>query len=146
MKKRAIAFLRFALRLSIGAVFVWSSWGKLQDPALFQQSVLAYDMLPYLPASLFAMVLPMVEMLCGVALALTKWHREAALLICAMLVAFMVALAQALFRGLDISCGCFSGDADRGAAALLYAIARDAALLAPSAWLVFPVKTRSEES
>lgn len=130
---------RLAARVVVGGVFVWSAWTKIQDPALFLESVLAYDMLPYLPAAVFALVLPMVELTCGIALVFTKWHREAAVLICAMLAAFMVALAQALVRGLDISCGCFADASSHGRLAIGYALVRDVVLLVPSVWLARPV-------
>jgi len=53
----------------------------------------------------------------------------------ALLMAFMAALAQAVVRGLDVSCGCFGGFAGGTRAELLFALGRDALLLIPSLWL-----------
>ena len=39
------------------------------------------------------------------------WQRRGAALICGgLLLVFLAAIATALFRGLDISCGCFNTD------------------------------------
>ena len=53
-----------------------------------------------------------------------------------LLAMFLIALVQALARGLDISCGCFGVDeSETGARGLVKAIVRDIALFAPALWL-----------
>lgn len=129
--------LEAVLRLSLGGVFVWAAWSKLEDPALFAVQVGAYDILPQPVVLLVALALPPLELLTGCMLVLTKWSREAALMVTAMLVVFIVALAQAAVRGLDISCGCFADElADHGTVAIMVALIRDVVLLVPSIWLL----------
>lgn len=62
---------------------------------------------------------------------------EAAFVVTMMLAVFIVALAQAAVRGLDISCGCFADElADHGTAAIMVALSRDIVLLVPSIWML----------
>ena len=129
--------LEAVLRLSLGGLFVWAAWSKLQDPALFAIQVGAYDILPQAFVNFVALVLPPLELLTGGMLVLTKWSREAAFVVTVMLAVFIVALAQAAVRGLDISCGCFADElADHGTAAIVVALIRDVVLLVPSIWLL----------
>lgn len=135
--KRMFFVLETFVRLGIGALFAWSAWFKIQDPALFASSVESYRILPECMVGIFSLFMPMLELLAGIGLVATKWSREAALLVAGMLLVFIVALAQAAVRGLDISCGCFDDDPETGTVAIAKALARDVALLLPAVWLLF---------
>ena len=102
-----------------------------------------YELLPECMVGLFALTLPMMELLSGLALMFTKWVREAALLIVGMLLMFIVALTWAVARGLEIDCGCFGVPAVGGREELLLAIVRDVVLLMPAIWLMFPAAVRN---
>ena len=55
------------------------------------------------------MVLPWVELFAGIALIVAPRLRlGAAILVLGMLVVFTSAIAIDLYRGIDVSCGCFS--------------------------------------
>ena len=54
------------------------------------------------------MVLPWVELLCGLALFANVWPESVLTLAAALFVVYILATGQACARGLDISCGCFS--------------------------------------
>ena len=123
------------LRLGLGAMFLYSAWSKIEDPGMFQTMVDNYRMLPACVTALFAVTMPMVELLVGAMFIFTKWTREAAFASAVMLAMFIVALTQAQIRGLDISCGCFS-EAEKEPHAVLIALIRDVALVAPVVWLV----------
>ena len=124
-----------ALRLGFGGMFIYSAWGKLQDPGIFQTMVDNYRMLPACVTALFSVTMSMAELLVGAMFVFTKWTREAAFATAVMLGMFIVALAQAQARGLDISCGCFS-DAETEPHAVLFALVRDLLLVAPTVWLL----------
>lgn len=97
-------------RLVVGGVFIWASLDKLAHPAEFAKAIHHYRLLPYVLLHPAALLLPMVELVAGAALFL-GWRRRGAALICGvLLVVFLVAIATALSRGLDISCGCFNTD------------------------------------
>jgi len=93
--------------LVVGAVFVWASLDKIARPDRFADIVHDYDMLPLLFINAFALVMPWTEITTGTALILGVWRRGAGLLASALTVAFLIAIAQAELRGLDIECGCF---------------------------------------
>ena len=136
-KKRILGILELLVRLGLGGLFVFSAIGKIEDPALFADAVMRYKMLPGALVGLFSLVLPMVEMLSGLTLIFTVWVREGALFVVVQLCMFIVALSQALLRGLDISCGCFGVPSTGGAQELAIALVRDIVLLVPAAWLLF---------
>lgn len=97
-------------RLAVGGVFIVASLDKLAHPAAFAQAIYNYHLAPLWALHPFALLLPMVEIVCGAALVLGVARRGAALVLGLLTVVFIVAIAAALLRGLDISCGCFHTD------------------------------------
>lgn len=136
---------KFALerlcRLALGGLFMYSAWTKIGDPGVFADAVARYEMLPDFTIGLFSLTMPMLELVAGFALVFTKWTRESALLIVVMLMMFMIALGQALVRGLEISCGCFGVPEVGGRAEMWWALARDAVMLPFAVWLAFRPNT-----
>lgn len=98
----------FAFRISLGVVFLYASFDKIRDPGSFSSNIQNYQILPYGITNLFAIFLPWVELYVGACLILGVFLNGAALLSMGMMVMFIIALGQALVRGLDIECGCFS--------------------------------------
>jgi putative oxidoreductase len=105
---RSLTMVTF-LRGLLGVLLLWAAVSKLANPTEFLGSIYGYE-LP-LPRGLLqtaAVVLPWVELLCGLML-LTGFGVAAALLLAvAMMIVFVFATGQAWLRGLDISCGCFN--------------------------------------
>lgn len=129
----AAMLLDTVFRFGIAAVFVYAGWTKIGDPSAFAASVNGYRLLPAPLVGIFALTLPMLEIVAGLALAFTRLTRESALTLLGLLGMFFIGLAQAAVRGLDISCGCFgAGDDDTIGAAL----ARDVVLFEPVVWLL----------
>ena len=98
-----------ALRWLLGALMLWAAVSKLADPTEFLSSIYAYQM--PLPPSLLqgaAVVLPWLELLCGLLLLANVWSETALATVIGLLVIFVLATGQAWARGLDISCGCFN--------------------------------------
>ena len=134
-KSQILAMLETVSRFGLGALFLYSAWAKINDPGVFADSVARYQMLPGFLLGIFSLTMPMLELLVGLALLFTKWQREASLLISGMLAMFIVALTQALVRGLEISCGCFGVPSVGGREEILIALIRDILLIVPSVWL-----------
>jgi len=108
------AWLALPIRLYLGSVFLLACYHKVLHPDQFALDVATYQFLPLALINLFAITLPWVELGSGVLL-VTGWKsRGAALLVALMMLAFIVALASALHRGLDMSCGCFASNAVAG--------------------------------
>jgi uncharacterized membrane protein YphA (DoxX/SURF4 family) len=101
--------LHLALRLALGGFFVYASLNKIQDPAGFARVVYQWQILSPAPANLVAIVLPWVEALAGVLLIAGLWKREAAAVIAALLLVFLLAAGSVMARGIDVeNCGCTS--------------------------------------
>jgi uncharacterized membrane protein YphA (DoxX/SURF4 family) len=101
-------YLALIFRLILGGIFIYASFDKIAHPADFARIVYNYHFLPGSVINIFAIILPWVELLAGMALILGMFVESAALLVGTMLVVFVVGLTSAMIRGLDISCGCFS--------------------------------------
>jgi uncharacterized membrane protein YkgB len=70
-----------------------------------------------------------MEMVAGAALIAGLWRRAAGLLATVLTVSFMIAIAQAEIRGLEIECGCFDVSGMSGTEASWGLFARDVVLL-----------------
>ena len=119
----------FALRIILGIVFLYASFEKIRNPGSFAGIIQNYQMLPYGITNLFSIVLPWVELYVGSCLILGVFVDGAALLSTGMMVMFIIALGQAVARGLDIDCGCFKPG---GSKVGLDILARDIVWLAMS--------------
>jgi uncharacterized membrane protein YphA (DoxX/SURF4 family) len=126
------------LRIVLGVVFLLYGLDKITQPGDFAGAIANYKLLPEVFVNLLAVVLPWVEVSCGLLLIFGQWVRSAALLSGAMLVVFLAAVSIALLRGLDISCGCFNTDGGRKIGMKL--LVEDLLLLAMS--LVLVLKAR----
>ena len=99
-------YLIWCARWLLGLLFIASALGKIADPAGFASNVAAYRLLPMQAVNAFAIVLPWVEFLVGLALLNGIASRSGALLAIALNLMFLVAVGSAMGRGLDIDCGC----------------------------------------
>jgi uncharacterized membrane protein YphA (DoxX/SURF4 family) len=70
-----------------------------------------YRIVPGSLINLSALVMPWVELLCGLALILGVWVKPARWIITLLLVTFMIAIAVNLGRDNAIDCGCFDTSA-----------------------------------
>ena len=95
------------LKLSLGFVFVVASIGKIIDPQQFARDVYSYVLLPNAVVPLFAAVVPWIEFFAGLLLMFDIMPKSNSLIICGLLVAFIFAIAIDIYRGIEISCGCF---------------------------------------
>jgi len=94
--------------ICLGCLFIYSSLPKIRHPYEFLCSVYDYELVGPLLGMLAAMTLPWLELLVGVCLVGGICVGGALLASAGMGVLFMAILASALYRGLKISCGCFS--------------------------------------
>lgn len=133
-----------AARLVVGVVWIWAGAVKVLDPLASIEAVRAYELLPGSVVEPVGYLLPPLELVLGLALVLGAMTRGAALLSAVLLVAFVVGIASAWARGLEIDCGCFGGGGVEPGASSKYPgeIARDVGLLALSLFLVWVGRTR----
>ena len=100
-------YLSLVLRVYIGSIFITAAMAKLPYPAEFVEALDAYRIMPYVFVNFAAVVMPWVELICGLFLIMGLMTRAVASIIAMLLVAFTVAVIINLFRGTPISCGCF---------------------------------------
>jgi len=111
------------MRLLLGGMFIWMGYQKIGHPIEFLKQVHLYHMLPQEPAVFLngtAIVLPWLEVVCGVALVAGIFVRGAVALIAIMLVVFTPAIflrAMAVhtadgtaFFDIKFDCGCGAGE------------------------------------
>jgi putative oxidoreductase len=97
-----------ACRLLLAAIFIYAAVGKVLRPSEFADSVAGFRILPISLVNIFAIVLPWVEVLCGLSLITGLFMRSGVILLSALNIVFIAAAASAMARGLSIECGCFT--------------------------------------
>ncbi len=137
-------WLTFLARLILGGVLIAAGAlkvGNLQQSAM---AVRAYELLPIWMANLFGYSLPWIEIGIGLLLVLGALVRINGLLGALIMLAFIIAIAQAWARGLSIDCGCFGdgGEIDPEDTKYLSTIIRDLGLLGLGVFLYFFPKGR----
>ena len=116
-----------ALRVALGAVFVYAAWTKLRQPwELFAMSIDAYKVLPYGAVVLVARTLPWAELLIGLALMAGRWLKVSTAAASLLLLGFFVLMVRTYAKGMRIDCGCFG----LGDPISVRTLARDGTLLA----------------
>ena len=98
-------------RLIIGGMFLYAAYYKVIDPGAFAKSIWFYHLVPGKLINLMALVLPWLEVFCGLGLIVGIFYRGAALWSNIMMVMFIVALSSTIWRGISIDCGCFKAAA-----------------------------------
>ena len=138
MLRRHPAFrvLVVVLRLIVGGVLLWAGLAKISEPTLFAQTVRAYEILPIPFIHPFAVFMPWVEVITGLFLIAGVWQHSAALITLLLLLSFLVAIGVNLYRGADLSCGCFGLDGAGGS--LSSALVKDVFLILGALILLYP--------
>ena len=101
-------------RVILGIVLIYASIDKIVHPAEFAKAIGNYNVLPFGLENLLGIVLPILELLVGTCLVLGIMIDGAAIIAGGMMVVFIIAISQALFRGIDINCGCFKVTVENG--------------------------------
>ncbi len=132
-------------RLLLAGVWAWAALAKISDPDAAVRAVRAYQLLPEALVRPVAWGLPFAELALAVLLAVGLATRLAAAASATLLALFMVAIAAAWARGLQIDCGCFGGGgATTGVqpSDYLLELVRDAGLLVVAALLAWRPQSR----
>ncbi len=124
-----------AMRIVLGALFVWASTTKIPDMAGFAENVANYRMVPAALVPGVAAAVVGIELVAGLALVANVWSRAAALVLAGLLAVFTAGVTSVVVRGIDVACGCFGGTAP----ATWWTVLRDVALLG----LAIAVATRT---
>jgi uncharacterized membrane protein YphA (DoxX/SURF4 family) len=131
-------------RLTLGGVLFVAGYLKVDKLDISQMAVRSYELLPIPIANVLGLTLPFFEVVIGLLLILGAATRFVAALGGFTMFIFIIAIAQAWARGLNIDCGCFGGGGtvDPGQTRYLQEILRDAGLVALALFLVRYPKTK----
>lgn len=102
------SWIELAARWILGLTFIYASFHKILSPADFAKIVYGYELFPHVLINLIAIVIPFLELIAGLALIIGFYPHSAAIIINALLLAFITVLAINLIRGHEFDCGCFS--------------------------------------
>lgn len=96
------------VRVGLGCIFIASSLSKIRQPYDFLGSIYGFELVGPKMGILVAMVLPWLELFVGICLVGGVLLGGALLVSIAMGAMFTFVVGSAIYRGLDISCGCFN--------------------------------------
>ena len=131
--RRGTALTAFC-RVITGLVFIASGISKIHAPSSFADTIALYGPVPADIVPYVAIILPWVELLCGLLLVSGFRIRAAALLTAGMLCLFTVLIGYNIALGKNFDCGCVAGlDAGPFSRIGWPLLARNALLLAMTA-------------
>jgi uncharacterized membrane protein YphA (DoxX/SURF4 family) len=107
--KLAQPWLTLLFRLILGGVLIVAGALKVVNLQKSAMAVRAYEMLPVWMANFLGYTLPWIEIGIGALLVIGVAVRIMGLFGALIMLAFIIAIAQAWARGLSIDCGCFGG-------------------------------------
>lgn len=128
-------WLQIPALVLVGGFFLVAGATKIPDPGAFQESIEAYRLVAEWPARVASLYLPMLEVVAALALLCRSWRVAGALILALLLVSFQGALGSALWRGLDLDCGCVG---QGGGTTALVAFLRNIGLLGLLLLAFFP--------
>lgn len=134
MRVLACPLLYSLVRLTLAVAFVWAGVVKLADPSALAVTIQAFGLVPNAWVAPLSRLLPLLEVVAGLGLALDL--RGSLAVIALLLLLFLAVLGYGLVLGLDIDCGCYStGSAEsRAFSGLRPAFFRDLWFLAGAAY------------
>ncbi len=112
MKKDLMNLLVMICRIFLGFMFIYASLDKIMNPEEFAKQIGFYKVLPFGLENLLAIILPWVELIVGICLIAGLLVDGATVLSILMMLVFILAISQAMLRGIDITCGCFKVSAE----------------------------------
>jgi hypothetical protein len=104
---RRVALCERLLAIGLALLLLRSAFAHLGNLYLYLSAVYAYQLTGITVGKWVAIVLPFLQLAIAFCLIAEMWAREAYALSLAMFGVFLIAQATAIWRGLDISCGCF---------------------------------------
>lgn len=143
-------WLTIRVQLALGVFFVAAALPKIVDPPSFAHMVYNYRIMPGGVINFMALVMPWIELLCGLALILGIWTAAARSIVAAMLLVFVAAISINLARGNAIDCGCFDPSPRPKSRAerlddMRFVIYRDLAMLLMVAQLTFAARGKQSD-
>jgi len=113
MKKTTVkSTIAIIIRLILGFLFLYASLDKIIYPSKFAEIIYNYRVLPVELVNICAILVPWIEAFIGIMLLIGIWVDASAFMLSGITFVFTFLIISAIFRGLNIECGCFSLDAE----------------------------------
>ncbi len=130
--------ISFFARFWMAYIWIKAGVSKLDAHMAVTQNIMAYEIFTPQWSDFLARLIGPLEIAGGVLLLLGVFLRTSAKVSIGVLTLFVIGIAQAWLRGLELDCGCFDPSAATTNYQLEYAttIARDLFFIALSAWTV----------
>ena len=106
--------LPLIFRAILGVVFIYASYEKILNPEGFSDNIHNYHITPVAVENLAALIIPWLELIVGVFLISGVFLEGATSITIGLYIFFIVILSQAVYRGIDVHCGCFKTEAYAG--------------------------------
>ena len=106
--------LPFIFRIILGIVFIYASYEKILNPEGFSDNIHNFHITPAAVENLAALIIPWLELIVGVFLIFGVFLEGSTSITIGLYIFFIIILSQAVFRGIDVHCGCFKTEADAG--------------------------------
>ena len=106
--------LPLIFRIILGIIFIYASYEKILDPVGFSKNIHNFHITPVSVENLAALIIPWLELIIGVFLIFGVFLEGTTSITIVLLIFFIAILSQAVFRGIDVHCGCFKLEADVG--------------------------------
>ena len=115
MYKKVFNIILSISSIYIAYTFIFASLDKIANPASFAKDISNYEITPYWINNLVALTLPWIELICGILIIVGLFlfiNKKSNFIdvpnniIILMLLWFVFILSIAVYKGLDIDCGC----------------------------------------
>jgi hypothetical protein len=115
------------VRMALASLFIYGGIFKFFDPKDFAATISAYDLVPGVLLPVFAVGLPLIETIAGLALFFDRpWGLH---LITGLLALFVFVLGYGILGDINVDCGCFGAEELDKQAGLREAFYRDLVLI-----------------
>ncbi len=128
-------------RLFFGGVFIYASIDKISFPYEFARIVKSFEILSPSLSTVFAYILPWIELVLGILIVVGFSTRNAAAILSFFLIVFTSAIIIKSINGTLENCGCFSTSQQGVSPPLSVLLARNIGLLLLGAYLIFFKRT-----
>ncbi len=121
-------FIAFILRVAVAAVFIQAGATKAWNPSGFSADIREYQLVGQATSAALSLYVPWLELIAGAALLLRRLCLAGTWTLLVLVLTFSAVVISALWRGLEMNCGCFGGD--DGGISLTGALIRNGAIFA----------------
>jgi uncharacterized membrane protein YphA (DoxX/SURF4 family) len=132
---KPLRWILLALRILLGAIFVYAGYVKLRDPwQVFAMAIDNYHLVPFRYLHLLSLAIPWFEVVVGLLLIFGRFLRISAAAVSLTLGFFFCVMLHAFLNHQEIDCGCFGPG---GGPISQWTLLRDGSMLAGSLFLTW---------